>query len=202
MKTPIKKLINDMYDDIALSPSELEHIKAHLNTQTEENTSRRAHYRLTALMCTMIIGVGLFLSISFSSHHSGKIDAIVEDVIDNHLSYKNLSYNATSLLELNKNFDYLGFALSKSKPISKARYGNLIGAKPCFILNIPAAQLRYQKDKHSWSTIFQTRYDEAIYGPIPDITKQEQPLAKVDRGIEVKLWQDQGLLFAVAQIKP
>ena len=205
MEKPIKSAISDMYHDIKLSQDELESIKKSAHSSTLEETAKNKALpqasiikSMAAVACTLVLAVGLWFLSPFATQQLNKTDDIVSDVIDNHLLHKTLQYNTSSISEISSKFSYLGFIVSEPKILYAVKKGKLIGARPCFILNIPAAQLRYQENPHLWTTVFQTRYQKDIYGPIPDI-QNNQPLITVKRGVRVSLWRDKELLFAVAQ---
>jgi len=149
---------------------------------------------LATAMCTALVAVLLWVA---WMPDVDKTEQIFADVANNHLSYKTLKYNTESLVELGDKFSYLGFMLSKSGPMQAIK-GALSGARPCLILNIPAAQLRYQTKDKRWSTVFQTRYEKSIHGIVPDISHQA-PLVAVKNGIRISVWKEHGLLFAMAQ---
>jgi hypothetical protein len=202
MKKPIKVSICELYDDISLSQEELDTIRKSPETERIQHRSKTQFQMIrissiVAIACTLVISASIWLLSPTLNMSFSKTDNIVADVIDNHLLHKTLLYRTDSLSELNNNFSYLGFILSKVIPAEQD--GELLGARPCFILNIPAAQLRYQKSPNLWTTVFQTRYQKDIYGPIPDIKSKESPLVKIDRGVQVNLWRENGLLFAVAK---
>ncbi|MGH1484792.1 MAG: hypothetical protein ACRBCI_01155 [Cellvibrionaceae bacterium] len=203
MKTPIKAAIGDLYKDIELSSKELEDIQSLAQNTEKVQPQRKALFEriransLITIACTLVLSISIWSLTSDLKFNISKTEAIIADVIDNHLLHKNLEYQTSSLSELNSQFAYLGFMLSKLMTTEK--HGELMGARPCFILDIPAAQLRYQKSADAWTTVFQTRYQKNIYGPIPDLTTKKEPLVKVERGVKVSLWRENGLLFAVAQ---
>ncbi len=103
-------------------------------------------------------------------------------------------WNKTQSIDtLAQAFSYLGFAPINS--LLTKSYGQLVGARPCFILGMPAAQLRYQPDNAASATVFQTRYQEDVYGILPS---QEEPITTVNRGVSVSLWVEDDVLMVTA----
>ena len=205
MKTPLKSAVRDLYDDVKLSPTELEQIKsdganhASAASQNHRMIKWKPVYNIAAVVCLCVMSVALWqLAATNANRAIDKTEVIIADVIDNHLAYKTMQYQTTSLAELSQHFSYLGFMLATSKPMQTIGLDKLLGARPCLILDIPAAQLRYQIDDNRWATVFQTRYQKNIYGPVPDILDKQQPLMTTNRGVNVSLWREGDLLFAVA----
>jgi hypothetical protein len=204
MKTPIKTAICDLYRDIELNDEELADIhalaKEYSSQEKKEPKTGFEKIRTNSLImiaCTLVLSISIWSLSPNVDLIPNRTDAIIADVVDNHLLHKSLEYRTNSLSELNHQFSYLGFMLTRLMPAEQQ--GKLIGARPCFILNIPAAQLRYQKNNDNWTTVFQTRYQKDIYGEIPDIQSDKLPITKIDRGVKVSLWRENGLLFAMAQ---
>ncbi len=196
-----------MHKEIRLSTDDLEYFhhaadeysesqKSKTKTQPSWFLSSRTY--LSAAISCLFLGGFIWLALLNFSPSTDKTEQIFADIVDNHLSYKSLKYNTNSIWELADKFSYLGFMLSDSQSII-AIDGKLTGARPCLILNIPAVQLRYQSTNNLWTTVYQTRYEKGIHGLIPDISKQQKPLIAIKSGVQVALWQKDGLLFATAE---
>ncbi len=210
MTERMKPAIKKMYRDIKLSEDDLDCFhsmaKEHEFSNSLKNKLRRILlfpekfiYASTTVGMLFLVGFIWFMSPDATVNIDSKSEKIFEDVVNNHLSDIALKYTSASLVELSSNFSYLGFMLSKSQAMMDVG-GDLKGARPCFILNMPAVQLRYQAAGHKlWKTVYQTRYEKSIHGSIPDLGKHQTPLVKIKKGIQVILWRRDGLLFAVAE---
>ena len=201
-KTPIKQAIKHLHEDIQLSSKAIQQLRQ-LEPEQHESDSVSTHsnlgFRAIAAANIALLGLVAWLLLAYlPGQPENNVNRIVADVVSNHLSYKDMVYSSYSLDELGNKFSHLGFMLSASRPIEKVD-ATLIGARPCLILNIPAAQLRYQISEHRWVTVFQTRYQPSIYGPVPKLSENNRPLVTIKGGVKVSLWQDNGLLFAMAQ---
>jgi|GEM_PF-1861064 len=221
MKKPIKLVVQDMYSQACLSSDELQSLRAIPHERKgvssgEEIKQDRQPVSMTirlwisglalstCIVLSLLVFQPAYLNRTIGSP-SGKIDAIVADVVDNHLLHKALIYQANSLSKIHNKFHYLGFSPFASS-LSDSQH-QLVGAQPCFILKTPAAQLRYVKSpmdnapgaEEEWLTVFQTRYQREIYGNIPSLQQTEVPLTTVNRGVRVSLWVDSDVLFATAE---
>ena len=67
-------------------------------------------------------------------------------------------------------------------------YGSLQG--------ITAAQLRMRQDQNL-HTQYQTEYLPEVFGELPRLEKGETPVIVFAKGIQVKIWVEKGLLFAL-----
>jgi hypothetical protein len=201
MKKPIKQAMHEMYSNIQLSNEELNDLKALADTASSQkdvcvSTSSRMNtvvLSLCAMVFTVAVSLTWFSMTNSSMHNTLKVDAIVADAIDNHLLHNVLEYKTQSIDALAQAFSYLGFAPINS--LLTESYGKLMGARPCFILGMPAAQLRYQPDDVKWSTVFQARYQEEVYGVLPS---QQDPLIRSNRGVDVSMWVENDVLVVTA----
>lgn len=73
----------------------------------------------------------------------------------------------------------------------------LLGGRYCSIQGGIAAQLRPRDAQGHIQTLYQTRYDAARLGPVPDLAKGESPVRLMARGVVVRIWRDGGVLFAL-----
>jgi len=209
MKELIKPAINDMYKEVKLSEDDLEYLHRSVKEHNLKGGSRSnvRQYFLILEKCTSVLrvtsmiflaGCILFMSLTTAIDIDNKSEEIFADIVDNHFENAAIEYTATSLAELSRNFSYLGFVLSNPLPVMKLE-GQLTGARPCFILNMPAVQLHYQVNNQSRATVYQTRYKKAIHGAIPELGRDQKPLLKVEEGIQMALWKIGDLLFAIAE---
>ncbi|MBX2809555.1 MAG: hypothetical protein KTR20_13100 [Cellvibrionaceae bacterium] len=192
----LKVSIKSLYQDIRLSDEEL----ADLRKQTAHTHNRKTYFTpfISTAVC-LAVCLAVFYTFWQDSIQKRIVDNLMADVISNHLSHKELVYQTASVAELSRHFSYLGFLLSHSNYVDASIAGDLLGARPCLILNVSAAQLRYQLDEHHWATVFQVRYDKNIYGDIPDKHADKQALTRTQQGISVNIWREGDILFASAQ---
>ena len=193
MNKPIKQAVHDMYSDIQLSDEELNSLKSLADTYQPKPVVKRRFNRIALSLCAMVFTVAISLLWLPMINGENKVDEIVADAIDNHLQHNVLEYKTQSMDTLAQVFSYLGF-IPISTSIAEG-YGKLMGARPCFILGMPAAQLRYQPDEIKWTTVFQTRYQKDIYGDLPN---QQQPLMTTNRGVSVSMWVENDVLVVTA----
>lgn len=193
MNKPIKQAMHDMYSDVQLSKEELDALKSLAETYQPTPDAKKRLSRVTLSLCAMVFTMSISLLWLSVAHNTNRVDEIVADAIDNHLQHNVLEYKTQSIDALAQVFSYLGI-IPISTSITEG-YGKLMGARPCFILGMPAAQLRYQPDAVRWATVFQTRYKKEIYGELP---AQQQPLTITHRGVSVSMWIENEVLVVTA----
>lgn len=123
---------------------------------------------------------------------------IADEVARNHLSAKPLEVRTDSLAEVRRYFDKLDFA-----PVQSERAGTglaLLGGRYCSLRGLSAAQLRMRDVRTGTTeTLYETPYRTEVFGQLPQPAKGEPPIRTHARGVEVTIWVEKGLVFALAR---
>ena len=122
---------------------------------------------------------------------------IADEVAANHLKLKPMEVKGGDFGEIRGFFTELDFAPQQTRLADVAGLG-LVGGRYCSVQGVTAAQLRLRsEDAAGLQTLYQARYDPRRFGPLPNLDEGEQPLLLSARGLQVSLWLEKGVLFAL-----
>ncbi|MDC3332681.1 hypothetical protein OAV62_00400 [bacterium] len=125
---------------------------------------------------------------------------IAMEVVKNHLTLKPLEVKSRSMVEVQNFFNQLDFLPQRSTLLAQRFLmadNTMLGGRYCSIKGVTAAQLRYQSDDAEISTLYEVAYDPMVFGEMPNAVAGEEPLNTVVKGLQVSLWQEQGLLMVL-----
>lgn len=199
MKAPLKKTIQNKFNDIHLPEDKLDTLmalqdnKKPANNRSNQDT-KAFSLKILSLAALVLLSLSLFLVMPF---HQGNIALkIANEVTHNHFKLKPLEIQSSVLADVSNYFTKLDF-----KPIPsdllKNEYFTLLGARYCSLQGITAAQIRYQSASGELTTFYEVPYNEEIYSDIPNLDKGEEPLISYSKGIGVKIWVEKGILMAM-----
>lgn len=194
---PIKRALQQWHQGVQLSASELEQLHALSDRGGVVTEKKNSSWLLPSLIVSNLLVccmVGWFYFASPTFEQRG-IDYFVDDLVAHHLSHDDDLYKTDSAEDVEKNLSFLNFILPPSQIIGN-KQADFIGAKPCMILNTPAAEVRYRLGENKQMIIYQAKYQPAQYGEIPRLNQDKLPLVKVKDGVKVSLWRNERLLFA------
>ena len=128
------------------------------------------------------------------------VKRIADEVVKNHLKLKPLDISSNSIDETQAFFKHLDFLPIHSRSAAQRSLlitDNLMGGRYCSIQGVTAAQLRYENDQGHLRTLYQVPYDADLYGELPLAIQNQAPLYLSVKGLQVRLWQEQGLLMVL-----
>jgi hypothetical protein len=96
-------------------------------------------------------------------------------------------------------FTDLDFQLLASPRITANSGDRLLGGRYCTIQGIDAAQLRVAASDGTLSTWYEATLPADELKRIPDIDAGERPAEFVVRGVDIRIWQENGIVFAEAK---
>jgi hypothetical protein len=139
---------------------------------------------------------------SFSSRFAAgdSVRVIAMEVVKNHLKLRPLEVETNSMVEVQDFFDQLDFLPQRSATLAQQfLLGDdaMLGGRYCSIKGVTAAQLRYRGVSTEISTLYEVGYDPSLFGVMPDVVAGEEPLDIMIKGLQVSLWQEQGLLMVL-----
>ncbi len=121
---------------------------------------------------------------------------IADEVAKNHIKAKPLEVQAQNLAQLRGYFTELDFTIVSSSRLSPNSL--MLGGRYCSIQGLTAAQIRFI-DQEQAVTLYEVQYDKALYGELPVIEADQQPIEHIVRGVAVAIWVEKGLLMASAR---
>ena len=124
---------------------------------------------------------------------------VADEVAANHLELKPLEVETREIAGIRDYFAQLDFLPVDTRLPAIAGL-ELLGGRYCSIQGMTAAQLRLRSPGGApLQTLYQVRYDPQRQGVIPRLGKGEPPLEIDARGLEVRLWMERGILFALVR---
>lgn len=156
----------------------------------------RTAARASLAACALLLGFWLYLS---PGDHPPQPQRIADEVALNHIKLKPLEVQSESMRELQDYFTELDFAPLENDMLRSARY-QLLGGRYCSIEGQPAAQLRVlDRSSGEVHSLYQTHFDTELFGELVRDGLETTPLARSARGMEVDIWVEHGLLFALTR---
>ena len=149
----------------------------------------------------MVLSIGIFFTNQMVQEHGARVllKAIAVEVANNHLKLKPLEIESRSLNEVLSYFDRLEFQLLESSRITENAGDQLLGGRYCSIQGIDAAQLRVASADGELSTWYEATLPAEKLEQIPDINQGEIPAEYAIKGLRVRIWREQGVVFARAR---
>ena len=146
-----------------------------------------------------LVGVMLAMLVQWQGASMGSnpmIARIADEVARNHLALKPMEMTSGSLQDIRGYFKKLDF-LPRQTRLLAGFDTRTLGGRYCSIGGGIAVQLRVQEAGGELRTLYQVRHDPKRFGTLPDIGKGKTPARAAARGVAVKVWVENGLLFAM-----
>lgn len=122
---------------------------------------------------------------------------ISHEVLTNHIHIKQLDRETGSLAELADHLEQLDFRIQPSRLLDGDGL-RLTGGRYCTLQGAIASHLVFEAAGGYRVSHYQAAYDAERFGALPDINRSQEPLLVSERGYEVAIWQEQGLVMARA----
>jgi hypothetical protein len=127
------------------------------------------------------------------------LEAIAIEVADNHLKLKPLEIESADLRSVLGYFEDLDFQLQASPRITGNPGDQLLGGRYCTIQGIDAAQLRVIAADGVLSTWYEATLPAEQLQLVPEMGDGQQPAEFLVRGVDIRIWQEHGVVFAEAK---
>ena len=203
MQKPLKQAVRDRFEAIELSEAQLDELGAQLQQAERETPAKTPAWRQAAAVAAAIslLVVGGFVGNQAWQSHQDLIllQAIAEEVADNHLKLKPLEVESSDLPSVLGYFENLDFQLLASPRITGNAGDRLLGGRYCSIQGIDAAQLRVVASDGTLSTWYEATLPADKLKRVPDLDAGERPAEFVMRGVDIRIWEESGLVFAEAK---
>lgn len=198
-KKKIKESISNHIASKSLPDSKLDSLMALQNTPVDVPPKNNAvQYRWAASFAAVV--VIMLTSLYFNLFPDLSMDErIGNEVAKNHIKLKPLEVESSSIDVLRSYFTELDFAPIESsliKPLDKT----LMGGRYCSIQGVTAAQLRLKDNKTGKvQSLYQALYTPDVFASLPRLEEGQAPITIYAGGLEVDVWVEKGLLFALTR---
>ncbi|MES9854672.1 MAG: hypothetical protein ABW170_22910 [Candidatus Thiodiazotropha sp. L084R] len=193
MKPNLKQSVIEHLESVRLDDARLDELEALQRKPSALSWWRNRTLQLFAAACLLIAVVVNWLPLG----QPDLLDAIAEEAVMNHLAQTPLEVHGTTIAELDGHFDQLGFRLVD--PLAPSDGARLLGGRYCSLQGVTAAQLRRHDAQGRTQNLYQVPYQPTSMGELPDPALGEQPRTLQVRGLNVDLWVERGMLFALTR---
>lgn len=183
---------------LALSQTENRHVDSTTQHSSNKTTKWWVRYGLAASLLVISFWFGLKGINQYQQAH--RIELIVAEVVKNHSNLKPLEVNSSNFLQVVNYFDQLAFlpSITQLTLVNDQLGQQLLGGRYCSIQGFTAAQLRMENKIGQFSTLFQTE-DAEEFSMIPDLHLESNPVVRFNKGYQVSLWREKGLLMVLVE---
>jgi len=199
MRQPLKKSIRDKFEGVELSDTQRDELTKRLQEGTTREPSR--WLRPAGAVAVVLLALsGMLAPQLYRSHQSQVLlESIAQEVADNHLKLKPLEVENSDLRSVLGYFRDLDFQLLASPVIAGNPGDRLLGGRYCSIQGIDAAQLRVASAAGTVSTWYEATLPDDKLRLVPKPIEGDRPGEFVIRGVEIRIWQENGVVFAEAR---
>ncbi len=199
MSQPLKKSTQDLLNERSLSNGQLRALQQ-LQDEALQDQPGTGHRRRQRSLVALALGLALLVAglLYLPPEPDNLHREIAEEVARNHLNLKPMEVLGSEWSELQTYFGALDFVLRQSRYVAQHDL-ELRGGRYCSLQDVTAAQLRVADAEGHQQTLYQVPYDPGTFGDIPHLGEGETPVTVEVRGLQVTLWVENGLLFALTQ---
>jgi len=196
-KKPLRQQLQQHIDQVQLNDSQYAALESLMDQGVDDRRVGRSLWGSLAVVGMFLVAaVTLFMVSQFSNNSIENMPQLIaEEVVSNHLHLKPLEVKTASINTVRGYFTKLNFMPVESS-LQALNNLQLIGGRYCSLQGITAAQLR-MKQGQNLQTLYQTEYLPEVFGKLPRLEKGEMPVIAFAKGIQVKVWVEKGLLFAL-----
>lgn len=176
---------------------ELQHTDEQLNLSSNSKLKKTTFFSLkpSVYLNGIAACIILFLSFILFSDPMDLAEDISYEVVSNHIVLRPLEFKSSNVKLIKTQLDALNFTPIPSKVFNKG-LGHLLGGRYCSIQRSLAVQLRYDMGNGKTATLYETAYNAKKFSFLPNVNNGEKPLEHRMQGMLVRLWVEQGLVFA------
>lgn len=201
MKQRLSHALKETYEQIKLDDAQYQALSSKLNQEPNSAHTMPAPwfkcFRREIIAASFIIGLGLiFITHSLKEHEATELaQAITSEATKNHLNLKPLEIESAEVTKVLSYFNKLEFKPLKFSRVLKGKGHVLLGGRYCTILGVDAAQLRYKSKEGTIISLYQGTLSASKLKHIPDVSQNQAPWVRVAKGMQTKIWQEQGIVF-------
>lgn len=201
MKTFLKQAIVDKFDAIKLDDAQFAVLEMKLKTSPNQRGHANSHRHNQLQWQAIAASVIFCLMAAFGNHiyrgyqTDALVAAIATEATYNHLKLKPLEIETEDQTEVFKYFNKLDFKPIKLAEMTKKPGDRLLGGRYCSIQGLDAAQLRVISKDGTLNTWYQGILPQSKLKLLPDVSKGELPAIKSMKGLQARIWHEQGIVF-------
>ncbi len=194
----LKQSIRGHIERKSLSEQQLtELLELQQPTKAGKTSTSKVYRWVASLAATFLMVAGSYYFIN--TPHYALNERIGNEVARNHIKLKPLEIQTSSIQAIRDYFTELDFSPVESSLLEGSKQ-ILIGGRYCSIQGITAAQLRLKDERTGKEqSLYQTIYDPKVFPNIPVIEEDNKPITVYSKGLEVDIWVEKGLLFALTK---
>ena len=163
---------------------------------TPVSSWRRYSLGVSLAAGVLLAVVTLFSWPSHPGNNAPVLARVAEEVRVNHVRIKPLDVAASSYEVLRRDLPLLDFVLQTPRAIPGMGDLKLVGGRYCTLQGVMATQLVFEDAEGNRVTMYQAGYDVARFGRIPEM---DAPASLSDHGLDISVWQQEGVVLAMAR---
>ena len=198
---PLRDQFKNLLDREQLRDEEFAEFETLLGKPIKSHTRFPWHPGLTAaITASLLLFIGAFFYIlqPIEDRQLLVSQRIAEEVLANHINIHPLDLKTSSMEQVRLGMDRLNFIPVSTKAMAAGSL-NLLGARYCTLQGVIATQLMFFDEEGGLVTFYQAAYDPERFGPLPNISQRQEPLAVVRNGVNIHIWLEQGVVIAQAR---
>lgn len=190
----LRETLRSLIENERLSESEQTHVQAMLSPP------KRRCQRHWIIAATFAASLVVALTLWMADVPGTKNEAlwrVAEEVTINHTRIKPLDVTSSSFERIRASLPLLDFS-PQYPALPQIKGLELIGGRYCTLQGVIATQLVFRDEYGNRITLYQSAYDPTRFGAIPDANRQQPPAMLIQQGLEILIWQQSGVLLALA----
>lgn len=191
----LNRSVKNYYEQAQLSDEQFEKLLAMEAVSGDSSCDKEGAYAFRkvapklgflSLAASLVFAVTLALILSVDNVS----ERVAREVAMNHNKALGVEYQTDSFAVLSQYMDKLDFSLQAPRDMAFTNF-TLVGGRYCSIQGQLAAQIKLADNAGQVYTLYQTRSGEHLESISVDRMQLDQ--------VDIRLWQEQGLLFALAE---
>lgn len=196
-RRPLREQLKHKLSRERLEDDEFIRFERLLAKETRGSEMTPFSFRVRGALAALLL-LGLAVLVYFPGNDSADLPKrLAQEVFTNHVHTHSLDLETHSIDELRAGLDRLDFVPVDASASRDDRL-TLLGARYCTLQGAIAAQMLFRTPSGERVTRYQAAYDPGRFGGLPDWDRQQEPVSVRLRGVEVRLWVEQGVVIAEA----
>jgi len=192
---PTRKAFADFLQEPTLGAEQLSALHGRGKHSLKSSLGWRAS--AAAVVFSLSVFVASYSLYSINQSHALE-QRIVREVLTNHLKIQPLDLSTDSMPKMQQHFDRLDFSPFVAS-LDDFNLLRLLGGRYCTLQGAIALQVRLAGPSGATATYYQARYQESLYGALPNIDDGQRPHVMYENGFELKIWRQKGVVGVLAR---